>query len=146
MDVLTSETCWALNRALNKVIIKQVASSLSLFTPLAITTFNQFSIKQGKILCWTRYCLLLKKNPVPWCWILIQKRLRKVTKPRFRRFVVSSPQVRAGHFLEFCSNSDSMLHWNVKLNEVWMRLTSVESQQNRKVVLTIIRQTRAFSS
>ena len=28
MDVLTSETCWALN----KVIIKQVASSLSLFT------------------------------------------------------------------------------------------------------------------
>ena len=31
MDVLTSETCWALN----KVIIKQVASSWSLFTQLS---------------------------------------------------------------------------------------------------------------
>ena len=30
MDVLTSETCWALN----KVILKQVASSLSLFTQI----------------------------------------------------------------------------------------------------------------
>ena len=35
MDVLTSETCWALN----KVIIKQVASSWSLFTQLRKTIF-----------------------------------------------------------------------------------------------------------
>ena len=35
MDVLTSETCWALN----KVIIKQVASSWSLFTQLSTKLF-----------------------------------------------------------------------------------------------------------
>jgi len=35
MDVLTSETCWALN----KIIIKQVASSWSLFTQLCFLSF-----------------------------------------------------------------------------------------------------------
>jgi len=48
MDVLTSEICWALN----KVIIKQVASSLSLFTQLKIfsKTYKDTSIKSNRLL------------------------------------------------------------------------------------------------
>jgi len=38
MDVLTSETCWALN----KVIIKQVASSWSLFTQLITQLYKTY--------------------------------------------------------------------------------------------------------
>ena len=45
MDVLASETCWALN----KVIIKQVASSWSLFTQLAAYSFLTQDTKYNSV-------------------------------------------------------------------------------------------------
>ena len=46
-----------------------------------------------------------------------KEKTEKSHKTPIWRSVVSSPQIRAGYFLELYSNSDNMLHHNVKLNE-----------------------------